>query len=249
VDTDTDSDTVADCVDNCDTLANLGQEDFDGDGVGDACDNCVAYANPTQGDCDGDTIGDTCEIVVGAPDCNLNGIPDACDIASLTSADLNANAIPDECEVNGGTPFCFGYAGCPCGNNSAPGSGQGCRNSTGLGAMLVGSGLTSLSADGLVLSVTHLPPAGFCLFFQGDAQTNAPFADGRRCAAGAVVRLATKSHAGFSSFPQFGDLPVHTRGLVAAPGVRTYQVWYRNPAGPCLTGSNLSNGLSVIWVP
>ncbi len=249
VDTDTDSDTVADCVDNCDTLPNLGQEDLDGDGVGDACDNCVAYANPTQGDCDGDTIGDTCEIVVGAPDCNLNGIPDACDIASLTSADLNANAIPDECEVNGGTPFCFGYAGCPCGNNSAPGSGQGCRNSTGLGAMLVGSGLTSLSADGLVLSVTHLPPAGFCLFFQGDAQTNAPFADGRRCAAGAVVRLATKSHASFSSFPQFGDLSVHTRGLVAVPGVRTYQVWYRNPAGPCHTGSNLSNGLSVIWVP
>jgi hypothetical protein len=31
-------------------------------------------------------------------DCNLNGIPDECDIASGTSQDCNANGIPDECE-------------------------------------------------------------------------------------------------------------------------------------------------------
>ena len=31
-------------------------------------------------------------------DCNRNLIPDACDIASGTSADINANGVPDECE-------------------------------------------------------------------------------------------------------------------------------------------------------
>jgi hypothetical protein len=34
-----------------------------------------------------------------APDCNNNGIPDACDIADGTSDDQNGNGIPDECEV------------------------------------------------------------------------------------------------------------------------------------------------------
>ncbi|MCY2960692.1 MAG: thrombospondin type 3 repeat-containing protein [Planctomycetota bacterium] len=250
---DTDGDTVSDCIDNCDTVANLNQADVDSDGVGNACDNCVALANPGQGDCDGNSIGDVCDIAGGAPDCNLNGVLDSCDIAGATSQDLNGNAIPDECETNGGTPFCFGYTGCPCGNDAVNGSGEGCRNSTGVGARLVGSGLTSLSADGLLLSVVQLaaPPSGasFCLFFQGSAQTNVPFLDGRRCAGGAVVRLATKSHTGASTYPQPGDQSVHTRGLVAAPGVRAYQVWYRNPSGPCGQGSNLSNGLSVIWVP
>jgi N-acetylneuraminic acid mutarotase len=33
-----------------------------------------------------------------AQDCNGNGVPDECDIASGTSTDLNGNGIPDECE-------------------------------------------------------------------------------------------------------------------------------------------------------
>ena len=32
------------------------------------------------------------------PDCNDNGVPDACDIASGASQDVNNNGIPDECE-------------------------------------------------------------------------------------------------------------------------------------------------------
>ncbi len=255
VDVDSDGDSVADCIDNCDTVANATQADLDMDGVGDACDNCAQISNPGQGDCNGDTIGDACEIFYGVPDCNLNGIPDTCDIANATSADLNANMIPDECETNGGTPFCFGYTGCPCGNNSTAGSGQGCRNSTGAGAQLLGAGLSSLTSDGLVLTVTGLPiPGGggpnYALFFQGDAQTNVPFQDGRRCVAGSQVRLATKgAFGGTTSYPQGGDLPVHIKGLVAGPGARYYQVWYRNGGGPCGTGSNFSSGVAVIWIP
>ncbi|MBL8862090.1 MAG: lamin tail domain-containing protein [Planctomycetes bacterium] len=253
-DVDTDGDGVADCIDNCPTTPNLNQLDLDNDGVGDACDNCVQVANPGQGDCNGDLIGDACEIFFGVPDCNANGIPDTCDIAFLTSQDLNNNTIPDECETNGGTPFCFGYTACPCGNNSVAGSGQGCVNSTGLGAALTGSGLSSLGADGLVLSVTNLPVpgsgTGFALFFQGDAQTNVPFNDGRRCVAGAQVRLGVKSHTGgTTTFPQIGDAPISVGGLIGGPGARYYQVWYRNNVGPCGTGSSVSNGLAVIWIP
>jgi hypothetical protein len=31
-------------------------------------------------------------------DCNLNGVPDECDISSGTSHDYNHNGVPDECE-------------------------------------------------------------------------------------------------------------------------------------------------------
>ncbi|MCP3905251.1 MAG: LamG domain-containing protein [Planctomycetes bacterium] len=51
--------------------------DLDGDGVPDSLDNCVLY-NPDQRDCDGNGIGDTCDIGVGEPDCNDDGVPDAC---------------------------------------------------------------------------------------------------------------------------------------------------------------------------
>jgi hypothetical protein len=33
------------------------------------------------------------------PDCNANGLEDACDIADGTSNDANGNGIPDECEA------------------------------------------------------------------------------------------------------------------------------------------------------
>ena len=34
----------------------------------------------------------------GAPDCNANGVPDACDISSGSSQDINFNGVPDECD-------------------------------------------------------------------------------------------------------------------------------------------------------
>ncbi|MBU3728192.1 MAG: hypothetical protein FGM37_02950, partial [Phycisphaerales bacterium] len=73
-DTDTDSDTVPDCI-----------------------DNCVTTPNPSQVDCDGDSYGDACST---APDCNSNGIPDSCDIASRHSADADGNGVPDSCQAD-----------------------------------------------------------------------------------------------------------------------------------------------------
>ena len=251
-DTDSDSDGVANCVDNCPTVANATQLDGDNDGVGDACDNCTTISNPNQADCDNDTIGDVCEIALGESDCNLNNIPDSCELAA-GAADVNNTGVLDECESNGGTAYCFGTSGCPCGNNSTVG---GCRNSTGVGAFLFGSGVSSVANDNFVLSSGGLPnpPAGqrtFALFLQGTVSQNVPFQDGRTCIGGTVTRIATLSpFQGTAVYPVGLDTKISVRGAVPTTGAaRYYQVWYRNAAGPCGTGSNLTNAVAVIWVP
>lgn len=38
--------------------------------------------------------------IVGAPDCNQNGIPDPVDLLDGTSQDCNVNTVPDECETS-----------------------------------------------------------------------------------------------------------------------------------------------------
>ncbi len=258
-DMDTDTDGIADCNDNCPFVFNALQADADGDGVGNPCDNCN-LPNPNQLDCDGNQVGDVCDLAAGAADCNFNQRLDSCDIAGGLSQDGNGNGIPDECEVVGGTPYCFGdgtFVQCPCGNNSVPGAGQGCRNSSGLGGRLVGAGQTQLSNDQLVFTATNMPGSGnFCLFFQGDVQLNGgfgtPFNDGLVCAGGTFRRIATRPVVGGSAtYPTVpGDTLIHIAGGVPLTGgARYYQCWYRNPAGPCGQFSNITNGVQVIWNP
>ncbi|MBL8861320.1 MAG: VCBS repeat-containing protein [Planctomycetes bacterium] len=153
-----------------------------------------------------------------------------------------------------GSAYCAGdgsAAACPCGNSGA--AGRGCASSVNAnGARLAATGAASLSADTLVLSGSGMPNSS-ALYFQGTVRTNgglgSAFGDGLRCAGGSVVRLGTKSNvAGASGYPAAGDPGVATRGLVGAPGTRTYQVWYRNAAAFCTADTfNLSNGLEVAW--
>jgi len=81
--------------------------DSDEDGIPDDFDNCPDHYNPDQADCDGDGVGDVCTIIEcdGSPwcsDCNLNGIPDGCDLDDGFSQDCNENSIPDECDLENG---------------------------------------------------------------------------------------------------------------------------------------------------
>jgi uncharacterized membrane protein len=154
-------------------------------------------------------------------------------------------------------PVCIGDgsgAACPCGNQSAPGAMEGCLNSLGLGGRLRGSGSTSLAVDTLRLTGSQMPSAP-ALHFQGTLTlgggAGAPFGDGLRCAGGALVRLKQVVNVGgMSQYPAAGDPPVSVRGLVTAPGSRTYQVWYRNAAPFCSPdGWNLTNGVEVTWAP
>ncbi len=59
--TDTDSDTILDCVDNCVNDSNVAQTNNDTDSHGDACDNCDFTDNDPQTDTDGDGVGDACD--------------------------------------------------------------------------------------------------------------------------------------------------------------------------------------------
>jgi hypothetical protein len=156
-----------------------------------------------------------------------------------------------------GTVFCRGdgsATACPCGNNSPVGNDEGCLSSLGTGGKLVGTGTPSLAADTLLLTGTGMPNSS-ALYFQGTSQQGgglgSAFGDGLRCAGGTVIRLGTKANtAGASQYPAAGDSPVSVRGLVGAPGTRTYQVWYRNAAAFCTSSTfNLSNGWEVTWAP
>jgi hypothetical protein len=122
------------------------------------------------------------------------------------------------------------------------------------GAHLQGAGMSSITADTLVLTGTGMPNSS-ALYFQGTLRQSGGagqvFGDGKRCAGGSVVRLGIKFNAGGTSqYPVFGDQSVSVRGLVTVPGARTYQTWYRNAAIFCTSSTfNLTNGLDVIWAP
>jgi hypothetical protein len=155
--------------------------------------------------------------------------------------------------------FCFGDgsgAACPCGNSSSVGSNSGCLNSTGVGGQLTSTGVAAIGADTFTLNGANLPGATTGLFFQGSAQQSAgaglAFGDGLRCVSGTVIRLGTKvAVAGALSYPVGADPTVSVKGLVTTPGAtNTYQIWYRNAAAYCTPQTfNLSNGLSVVWMP
>ncbi len=154
-------------------------------------------------------------------------------------------------------PYCFGDGSgtaCPCAPPSP--SGVGCLNSFGTGGLLADSGSNSVSGDSLVLSASGLATNSSTLFFQGTTQQSGGlgvvFGDGLRCVGGTVIRLGTKiASGGVASYPGVGDMSVSVRGLIPiGGGLRHYQGWYRNAAAFCTASTfNLTNGLSVTWVP
>jgi hypothetical protein len=150
-----------------------------------------------------------------------------------------------------GTGYCSGdgtSTACPCGPGAA---GNGCPNSVNQnGASLAGTGTASIAADTLVLEGRGMPNNS-ALYLQGTTRIAVVFGDGLRCAGGAVIRLGIESNVGGASrYPGTGDPSVSVRGLVTAPGTRTYQVWYRNAANFCTSSTfNLSNGLQLNWGP
>jgi len=266
--TDTDADGLPDCVDNCPTAFNPLQQDGDGDGVGDACDNCPVTPNPGQEDCDNDGLGDLCAILLGiSQDCNLNGIPDECDVAAMdcngngqpddcdislgASFDLNLNGIPDECETSSGTMYCFGDGSgqpCPCANFGS--LGRGCRNSTGDGSLCSSIGGTSVSADDAFISTIGLPANKSGLYFMGQVQTiGIPFYDGLLCLS------PQKRFPGTVTGPLgVAKLinPVSQSGaLITSGSTWNFQFWHRDSAAgsPCGLKVNLSNAVRLTFTP
>ena len=57
--------------------------------------------------------------------------------------------------------------------------------------------------------------------------------------------MAFSSPSGTSST----SVNIAVKGQVSAGQTRRYQVWYRDPGGPCGSGFNFTNGLEVEFVP
>lgn len=158
------------------------------------------------------------------------------------------------------TSFCLGDGSgtpCPCNNNGAPG--HGCGSSVeAAGAQLTVSGNDMLCHDTVTLSLSGTGYFAPGLYFQGTQPQNGGsgvvLGDGLACVGGTAIRLAVKTaNAGMSVFPDSsaGDPLLSVRGQIPAiGGTRYYQVWYRNNAVFCDPATfNLSNGVSVLWVP
>jgi len=147
-----------------------------------------------------------------------------------------------------GSYHCLGplsSAGCPCGN---AGFGA-CVNSVGQSGQLLR--LAVSSPPTLRLSASGLPPGVTCVLFAGTARlsggANTSLGDGTLCIAGPLQRVLVLSASGIGSL----DFP---QGLDQLTGwqpseERNFQVWYRDPAGPCGTGSNLTNAYQQFWLP
>ncbi len=161
-----------------------------------------------------------------------------------------------------GTSYCLGDGTgatlCPCDPGQSGNPGEGCANSTGRGVILSASGIASVANDQVLLRAEGLPATTSGLFFQGNSQQNGgngvAFGDGILCVSSSVIRLATRTASGGVleyGAGIVGDTPVSVRGMVpGVGGTRHYQTWYRNAATFCTASTfNLSNGLTIAWLP
>jgi hypothetical protein len=151
-----------------------------------------------------------------------------------------------------GTAFCYGDLSggvCPCGNISA--AGEGCVNSMAMGGILGSSGSSSVALADFRLAAQQVPPFKPGLFVQADTVQNGGngsfYGDGLRCVDANILFLQVV-------FTDGGGTASSTLDLISAGGIgagqtRTYQYWYRDPPGPCSSGYNATNGLSVVFLP
>ena len=147
-------------------------------------------------------------------------------------------------------PFGFGdgsFRPCPCNNDSEPGSGEGCANSTGVGARLVGTGSASLAADDMVIQASQLPPGKWTQLIIGQNRLQGlAFGDGLRIAKVPFIRIPLQLSSLQGEATWTG---LHGTGFWGAGDVRFFQAFYRDPDGPCGSGFNLTGALQVVFAP
>ena len=151
----------------------------------------------------------------------------------LVNLDLNQNGILDTCECN---------VASTC--QSSP-------NSAGPGAEITYTGSVFISFNDLTLVSTSCPPSQFGIFFYGPDATQLPLMDGYLCVAGQINRLppTLTGPTGVGSWSLDYPNPPSPSGQITAGSTWYFQFWYRDPAGPGGTGSNLTDGLEITFCP
>lgn len=149
------------------------------------------------------------------------------------------------------TEFCRGdQLGilCPCGNDSFPGTPEGCVNSQGWGARLLVSGSNVFANDDLGFTVTQARPNQPSLLVQGNVAMELSFKDGIFCMGNPTERVEVILLDANGEGSTSGS--IIAGGNVPGPGTtRYYQAWYRDPAiSPCSTGSNFTHGVQIDWL-
>jgi hypothetical protein len=145
--------------------------------------------------------------------------------------------------------YCSCPTGAPCAN---PDSHGGCANSTEAGGVLTSAGSGSLAADDLRLQAFDLPQHQVAVLAIGTHAVAMPFGDGRLCVWGNVVHAIAETTGARGQV----EWDPGVAGLAAALGapiqpgeLRHLQLFYRDPAGPCGSGINLTNAVRVDFKP
>ncbi len=148
------------------------------------------------------------------------------------------------------TAYCFGDGSgtaCPCGNNSAAGSGEGCLNSTGSGAILSFSGTTGVAADDLVLHLSQAPPFANAFMHAATGNTQSIIDDGLLCTNGPIFRFPVVP---LDASGEMSVAQIASTGGWASGATLYFQAWFRDgPMSPCGQLFNLSNALAVTFCP
>jgi hypothetical protein len=175
-------------------------------------------------------------------------------VDTLTSNGFDVSALAMSPVVEEpGVPYCFGL-GCPCGNDDPL---SGCANSTQVGASMRGTGSSSFLADDLVVTVDQLPPNKFAVNYMGILTNDIPFGDGKLCTGGGypIFRFPIQNSGSSGTIALGPGIVAHSQanfgalGQISPSSTWLFQIWYRNPTGPCTSGFNTSNGYTVTFTP
>ncbi|MCP3920617.1 MAG: hypothetical protein GY711_34255 [bacterium] len=147
----------------------------------------------------------------------------------------------------------------PCGNDQPTGIPGGCFNSTGFKGFLgPNQGSNSVAADDLLLVAANLPPNQFGLVFMGGGRTQVPFGDGVLCIATGgigIFRFPVRDSGPWGVIEEGPGLVAYSVANFGAAGAVTagdswhFQLAYRDPAGPCGSGFNFTNGIGITFTP
>lgn len=151
-------------------------------------------------------------------------------------------------KMGSATLFCFCDRVSPCANVDMF---AGCENSSQRGGLLRGAGSLSILADNLILIGSSLPGDTLCIPLMGNVIRKGVFGDGLKCVGGSRICRSAPVCADSAGLLRLGPGLIES-GTFCSFGIgvtSAIQVVFRDAAGPCKSGFNITNGLSVTFAP